>query len=653
MNKRQKLVQQQFLNNEEEVIGRLDDIYGQALNDVTNKIGHLEFTIGKLQEEYDWLDDDDPRKAKIKSQIQSKIYQKKYQEQLQKQLDGILNQMHASVFTSVSDYLDTCYSDGFIGSIFDLHGQGIPIVAPIDQKAMVRAVQLDSKISKGLYTRLGEDVDLLKKKITAQVSRGISTGMSFQQVAQQLSGCTRIGYNNAVRIARTEGHRIQTTAAMDAMHGAKDKGCDVVKQWDATLDDRTRESHVAVDGQIKELDKPFSNGLDFPGDPSGGAAEVVNCRCAILQRARWALDEDELETLKERAKYYDLDKAEQFDDFKKKYLKAASDSGSPITTKSKVSDIADKEAFKQWFTETNGSGHYRFDDIFEEYSNDGKTVDELLERLVAGKSEGVRGKFKEQLVNNLDEFNKKTSAVRDVIDRKNTTYSLGKQSTDRHSVETYAEWKKAIEKETGTTISDEQVKKMLDSTYDYTHTEYLDVIAANQNFGGNSTNYASIMSDAQKKAAKEKAEAIEELLRVSPKYEGDAIYRGLGFSAGGDYDIGDYDRFMSTLEEGNVIKMDTFSSWTGSKSVAKQFAATKSGFDDSADTFAEVIMVLDKPKSGVRIADLAEKSVQYQDEVLMPKAANYKIKKITKKTSHYGDTEISYIEVLVEEVLNG
>lgn len=323
MNKRQKLVQQQFLNNEEAVIKRLDQVYGRSLKDINGKIKNLTFTINKLQLEYDWLDDDDPEKAKIKSQIQSKIYQKQYQEQLQSQVGGILDKMQTSQFTTVSDYLDECYTDGFIGTIFDAHGQGIPIMTPIDQEAMVRAVQLDSKISKGLYTRLGEDVALLKKKITAQVSRSIATGMTYAQTAQSLAGYTRIGYNNAIRIARTEGHRIQTTATMDAMEKAKDKGADVVKQWDSTLDGRTRSSHRALDGEIRELNKPFSNGLDYPGDPEGEAAEVINCRCALLQRARWALGEDELQVLKDRAAYFGLDKSSEFDDFKKKHLGAS------------------------------------------------------------------------------------------------------------------------------------------------------------------------------------------------------------------------------------------------------------------------------------------------------------------------------------------
>lgn len=321
MNNRQKLVQKQFLNDEQAVIKRLEQVYTQSQKDLEKSIKNLTFTIGELQQQYDWMEPDDPKKAQVKSMIQSKIYQKQYQEQLQKQIDGILQQMQTQSYLTVSDYLNECYTDGFIGTIFDAHGQGIPFLAPIDQMALVQAVQLKSKISKGLYTRLGEDVGLLKKRITAQVTRAISSGMTFSQTAGILAGYTRIGFNNAIRIARTEGHRVQTTVTMDAMTEAKNKGADVVKQWDATLDARTRDSHAKVDGEIRELNKTFSNGLMFPGDPNGAAAEVINCRCALLQRAKWALDADELKTLQDRAKYFGLDKENEFESFKKKFLK--------------------------------------------------------------------------------------------------------------------------------------------------------------------------------------------------------------------------------------------------------------------------------------------------------------------------------------------
>lgn len=117
-----------------------------------------------------------------------------------------------------------------------------------------------------------------------------------------------------------EKNWIQQTSSHEAQYAAKAKGADIVKQWDAVLDGRTRDSHRRVDGEIRELDEKFSNGLMFPGDPSGSAAEVVNCRCTANTRARWALDEEELETLKERAAFFGLDKTRDFEDFKKKYI---------------------------------------------------------------------------------------------------------------------------------------------------------------------------------------------------------------------------------------------------------------------------------------------------------------------------------------------
>ena len=325
MNQRQKIVQQQFLNNEEAVIKRLKQVYRQSLADIEEKVKTLQDDINRLGTMANLATDAD-EKAKLLSKQQSKIYQKQYQDAMKKQIGSILDNMQVEGFRTVDEYLQKCYEEAFVGTMYDLQGQGIALCFPLDQEAMVRAVQLDSPIREGMYAHFGENVQKLKKDITAQVSRGISTGMSYQQIAQQLSGKMVGTYNNpggslyyAMRIARTEGHRIQVQGAMDACYKAKDKGANVVKQWDATLDSRTRDSHVAVDGEIRELDEKFSNGLMFPGDPAGGAAEVCNCRCALLQRARWALDDDFTKMDNESGELVEI-KAADYDDFKKKYF---------------------------------------------------------------------------------------------------------------------------------------------------------------------------------------------------------------------------------------------------------------------------------------------------------------------------------------------
>ncbi len=146
--------------------------------------------------------------------------------------------------------------------------------------------------------------------------------------------CRRKSAGNAFRFL-WEKNWIQQTSSRDAQHAAKAKGADIVKQWDATLDGRTRDTHRLLDGQIRELDEPFEVGgkkADAPGY-FGDPAEDCNCRCTSNTRAKWALDEDELETLKERAEFFGLDKTKDFDDFKKKYLSAADRIYSPINTR--------------------------------------------------------------------------------------------------------------------------------------------------------------------------------------------------------------------------------------------------------------------------------------------------------------------------------
>lgn len=327
MNKRQNEVELAKLEAEAKELKHLQAIYNKASDDIAGKLAISNGKINVLLKDFDNLDDVQ------KSILQSQIYQRNFQLSLKKQIDGFLSDLQADQYKSIDEYLNGCYETGFIGTMYDLHGQGIPLVLPIDQKQAAAAIKLDPKISKNLYTKLGEDVGLLKKRIANNVSRGIATASEYKVIARNIAADSNVGFNRAMRIARTEGHGVQVQAAVDVQHKAKEKGADIVKQWDAALDKRTRKSHRQVDGEIRELDEKFSNGMMYPSDPAGGASEVVNCRCALLQRAKWALDEEELKTLEDRAAYYGLDKTENFEDFRKKYLKAVESSGKSSTIK--------------------------------------------------------------------------------------------------------------------------------------------------------------------------------------------------------------------------------------------------------------------------------------------------------------------------------
>lgn len=322
MNRWQKEVQQSLLDSEGAAIEELEKQYKRALADINQKVKQFQTDIDLLDAAMNQEGLDDTTKAMLKSQKQSKIYQKQYQEALKRQVSSVLDKMQGDNYATIDSYLKGCYETGYIGTMYSIAGQGIPIIAPIDQAAAVKAILTDSKVRGGYYAALGVNVASLKKVITQEISRGIASGLPYRDIARNINNASGSGLYNAKRITRTEGHRIQQTSARDAQYAAKAKGADVLKQWDAALDGRTRDSHARVDGEIRELDEKFSNGLRFPGDPYGSAAEVINCRCTCDTRARWALDDDELQTLKDRAEYFGLDKTENFEDFRKKYLTA-------------------------------------------------------------------------------------------------------------------------------------------------------------------------------------------------------------------------------------------------------------------------------------------------------------------------------------------
>lgn len=65
-------------------------------------------------------------------------------------------------------------------------------------------------------------------------------------------------------------------AAMDA---ARAEGASA-KVW-RTNSGNPRSAHRAVNGEAVPIDGEFRNGMEWPGDWSGGPAEVINCQCSL------------------------------------------------------------------------------------------------------------------------------------------------------------------------------------------------------------------------------------------------------------------------------------------------------------------------------------------------------------------------------------
>ncbi len=119
----------------------------------------------------------------------------------------------------------------------------------------------------------------MREALSKILTQAGEENLTVQQTSQRIrSKWADIGTGRSITIARTETIGAQNIATEGAFGQS---GVVTGKEWLTSRDSDVRDSHSAIDGEKANLGAVFSNGVDVPGG-SGPAAEVVNCRCALL-----------------------------------------------------------------------------------------------------------------------------------------------------------------------------------------------------------------------------------------------------------------------------------------------------------------------------------------------------------------------------------
>jgi hypothetical protein len=129
-----------------------------------------------------------------------------------------------------------------------------------------------------------------KTIVKQQIAIAQKEGWSIEKTAAAIKA--KIGFDStlrAVRIARTE---VVSASNKGSLTGAQSTGLQLEKQWMATRTGNTRHSHQQANGQKVDINGRFRvekfdaqgnkdgfDEMDHPGDPSGSAGNVINCRC--------------------------------------------------------------------------------------------------------------------------------------------------------------------------------------------------------------------------------------------------------------------------------------------------------------------------------------------------------------------------------------
>ena len=113
--------------------------------------------------------------------------------------------------------------------------------------------------------------DTTVERLEKLISEGLANGLGNNEISDSIRSLySEIPIWRADMIARTEATNANNEGLME---GYKQSGIATHKEWIATQDDRTRDEHLALNGETVPVDSEFSNGLPYP--------QEVNCRCVV------------------------------------------------------------------------------------------------------------------------------------------------------------------------------------------------------------------------------------------------------------------------------------------------------------------------------------------------------------------------------------
>jgi len=151
----------------------------------------------------------------------------------------------------------------------------------IEFEQLVAAYFADRQlVLSGISRRLATQIDRV-------IQNGRAEGLTLDQIARRVERIMGPSiYARANLIARTETHSAASYANHQYYQAVSEQiDIQMKKRWVSVSDNRTRSAHAEIAGQTRNMDEDFDVGgtkMRHPGDPRGGAANVINCRCVVV-----------------------------------------------------------------------------------------------------------------------------------------------------------------------------------------------------------------------------------------------------------------------------------------------------------------------------------------------------------------------------------
>ena len=294
----------------------------------------------------------------------------RFLEEVQQNIDGLSPETQAEISECVSDIYKLSY-EGMTDAVL----KAVPKTAAdaLQGLSFVQPTQVISGVNNELINKITLN-DVLEKNrrnviydLKQAVTIGITNGETVDMMSRRVSGVLDGDYKKAVRVVRTEAHRVREMGLSDSARNfdeelqKTDTGLRMVKIWRTMKDDRVRPNrryktkkgwrttpgsganHQKMEGQTVLATDMFEltdgHKTVAPGQ-SGIAAQDINCRCFVQYKL---VDNTEFVKLSSKNKFTNEDNSDIIKEKGKKGITPITDGAIKGVPKVKINGYTDEQ----------------------------------------------------------------------------------------------------------------------------------------------------------------------------------------------------------------------------------------------------------------------------------------------------------------------
>ncbi len=203
-----------------------------------------------------------------------------------RQIQDDLRDSHPGIRETIKEGVERNAELGYYGNWYDMEQtNGLEINLQMLDKKKLEQIVSQPVNGKLFSKRLYDNREKLARQVNRALIDGIEQGLGYRAIADQIEQYVDGNYKRALVIARTESMRANSEARQESNNEAQKAGVLFEKQWLATLDEVTRDSHRDLDGQRVAPEDEFESKQGNKAlEPRmfGVAEEDIQCRCTTI-----------------------------------------------------------------------------------------------------------------------------------------------------------------------------------------------------------------------------------------------------------------------------------------------------------------------------------------------------------------------------------